>query len=61
MDSLAFWLPLLFLFVSALLGTAMKRRARDHCLKRLDGTRVILPDLNGEMAAWRGENICPRD
>ena len=48
MDSLAFWLPLLFLFVSALLGTAMKRRARDHCLKRLDGTRVILPDLNGK-------------
>ena len=48
MDSIAFWLPLLFLFVSALLGTAMKRRARDHCLKRLDGTRVILPDLNGK-------------
>ena len=48
MDSLAFWLPLIFLFVSALMGTALKRRARDHCLKKFDGTHVILSDLNGK-------------
>ena len=34
MDTLAFWLPLALLFFSALAGTALKRRARDHCLKK---------------------------
>ena len=48
MESLAFWLPLLFLFVSALMGTALKRRSRDHCLKRFDGAQVILSDPNGK-------------
>lgn len=43
MESLAFWLPLLFLFLSALFGTALKRRARDHCLKKLDRNKVLLP------------------
>jgi hypothetical protein len=43
MESLAFWLPLFFLFMSALFGTVLKRRARDHCLKKLDGCNVFLP------------------
>jgi hypothetical protein len=43
MESLGFWLPLVFLFLSALFGTALKRRARDHCLKKLDRNKVILP------------------
>ena len=47
MDSFAFWLPLIFLFVSALMGTALKRRARDHCLTKFHGTQIILSDLNG--------------
>ena len=49
MDTLAFWLPLVLLFVSALMGTALKRRARDHCLKKFQGSKVILPDGEG---AW---------
>lgn len=51
MDSLAFWLPLIFLFVSALMGTALKRRARDHCLTKFHGTQIILSDLNGDWHA----------
>jgi hypothetical protein len=47
MDSFAFWLPLILLFVSALMGTALKRRARDHCLTKFHGTQIILSDLNG--------------
>ena len=41
MTSLAFWLPILFLFAAALLGAAFKRRARDHCLKRFEGAEVF--------------------
>lgn len=48
MDTLAFWLPLLLLFVSALMGTALKRRARDHCLKKLEGSKIIMPTLTGK-------------
>ena len=48
MDTLAFWLPLIFLFISALLGTAFKRCSRDHCLKKFDGSKVILPDTLGD-------------
>ena len=40
MDTLAFWLPLALLFFSALAGTALKRRARDHCC-------VFLPIILG--------------
>ena len=49
MNTLAFWLPLLFLFASALLGTILKRRAKDHCLKKFEGHYIILPSLSGEM------------
>ena len=49
MNTLAFWLPLLFLFASALLGTILKRRAKDHCLKKFEGYNTILPSLSGEM------------
>ena len=43
MDTLAFWLPLILLFVSALLGTALKRKSRDHCLKKFEKCKVIVP------------------
>ena len=49
MNTLAFWLPLLFLFASALLGTILKRRAKDHCLKKFESHYTILPSLSGEM------------
>ena len=49
MNTLAFWLPLLFLFASALLGTILKRRAKDHCLKKFEGHYTFLPSLSGEM------------
>ena len=41
----------LFLFLSALLGLLLKRRARDHCLKRLDRSKVILPYGTGDWQA----------
>jgi len=44
MTSLAFWLPILFLFAAALLGAAFKRRSRDHCLKRFEGAQVFARD-----------------
>jgi len=44
MDTLAFWLPLALLFFSALAGTALKRRARDHCLKKFQESKVVLPN-----------------
>ena len=47
MESLAFWLPLILLFISALFGTALKRRSRDHCLKKFDGTRVLFVHNSG--------------
>ena len=47
MDSLAFWLPLALLFFSALTGTALKRRSRDHCLKKFQKSRIILPHGDG--------------
>lgn len=49
MDSLAFWLPLLLLFASALFGTVLKRRAKDHCLKKFEGCFVIIPSLSGKL------------
>lgn len=49
MDTFAFWLPLIFLFASALIGTVLKRRAKDHCLKKFEGYNVILPSLSGKM------------
>jgi len=49
MNTLAFWLPLLFLFASALVGTILKRRAKDHCLKKFEGHCTILPSLSGQI------------
>ena len=49
MDSLAFWLPLLLLFASALLGTVLQRRSKDHCLKKFEGCAVIIPSLAGKL------------
>jgi len=49
MDSLAFWLPLLLLFASALLGTVLQRRSKDHCLKKFEGCAVIIPSLTGKL------------
>jgi hypothetical protein len=43
MNTLAFWLPLFLLFLSALVGALIKRRSCDHCLKRFDGNQVLLP------------------
>ncbi len=48
MDTLAFWLPLLLLFLSALLGAAFKRKSRDHCLKKFAGCKVVLPVGEGD-------------
>ena len=57
MTSLAFWLPILFLFAAALLGAAFKRRSRDHCLKRFEGAQVFARDLSAaEVAALGGTN-----
>ena len=53
MDTLAFWLPLLLLFVSALMGTALKRRTRDHCLKKFEGSKIILPTSTGKWESGR--------
>ena len=49
MNTLAFWIPLLFLFASALLGTILKGRAKDHCLKKFEGYQVCMPAPSGEM------------
>ena len=43
MDTLAFWLPLGLLFLSALIGAVIKRRSCDHCLKKFDGNKILLP------------------
>ena len=49
MDSFAFWLPLIFLFASALIGTVLKRRSKDHCLKKFEGCCVLLPSPSVEI------------
>ena len=43
MNTLAFWLPLFLLFLSALVGALIKRRSCDHCLKKFSGDKVLLP------------------
>jgi len=48
MDTLAFWLPLILLFLSALLGAVIKRRSCDHCLKKFNGQKVLFPFQDGE-------------
>ena len=47
MDTLAFWLPLFLLFLSALIGAVIKRRFSDHCLKKFEGSQILFP-LNEE-------------
>lgn len=42
MDTLAFWLPLLLLFLSALIGAVIKRRSCDHCLKKFENSKVSM-------------------
>jgi len=42
MDTLAFWLPLFLLFLSALTGAVVKRRSCDHCLKKFENCKVLL-------------------
>ncbi|HAF58361.1 MAG TPA: hypothetical protein DCL00_02110 [Opitutae bacterium] len=53
MDTFAFWLPLLLLFISALIGAVIKRRSCDHCLKKFQGNKILVPLHTG---AW----ICGR-
>jgi len=43
MDTLAFWLPLFLLFLSALMGAVIKRRSCDPCLKRFEGSEILIP------------------
>lgn len=50
MDTLAFWLPLALLFLSALIGAVVKRRSCDHCLKKFEGDDTLLPISPDE---WR--------
>ena len=57
MDTLAFWLPLFLLFLSALIGAVIKRRSCDHCLKKFEGSQILLPLSEeewtcGELAAF---------
>ena len=42
MDTLAFWLPLSLLFLSALVGAIIKRRSCDHCLKKFENSKVSI-------------------
>lgn len=49
MDTLAFWIPIIFLFLSALIGTILKRCSRDHCLKKFDGSKVFIPESSGSL------------
>lgn len=43
METLAFWLPLILLFASALLGTAIRRSFKDHCLKKFEDCKIVMP------------------
>ena len=56
MTTLAFWLPVIFLFAAALLGAALKRRARDACLKKFQGDLVFLRRTDG---LWRAGVLRP--
>ena len=42
MDTFGFWLPLILLFISALIGAVIKRRACDHCLKKFEANKILL-------------------
>tara|TARA_B100001093_G_scaffold501724_1_gene553761 strand:+ start:496 stop:1260 length:765 start_codon:yes stop_codon:yes gene_type:complete len=47
-------MPLILLFVSALLGAALKRKSRDHCLKKFEKCKVILPVQTSD---WQKGNL----
>ncbi len=48
MDTLAFWLPLILLFLSALIGAVIKRRSCDHCLKKFEKNKILFPLHTGD-------------
>ena len=48
MDTLAFWLPLFLLFLSALVGAVIKRRSCDHCLKKFEHCKILLKTNQGD-------------
>jgi len=56
MTTLAFWLPVIFLFAAALLGAALKRRSRDICLKKFQDEFVFLRRTDG---LWRAGVLRP--
>ena len=53
MDTLGFWLPIFFLFASALVGTALRRKVRDHCLGKFHGSDVVLPNSSNNWEIGR--------
>ena len=55
MDTFAFWLPLLLLFISGLFGAVIKRRSCDHCLKKFEANKILLPLTTGEWVCGKLE------
>lgn len=51
-----FWYTLLFIFLSALVGTFLNSRARDRCLLDLKGFHVTLEEIDGDLA-WGRLNV----
>ena len=47
METISFWIPILFLFLSALIGTILKRCSSDNCLKKFDGSKVFISSNGG--------------
>jgi hypothetical protein len=47
METFAFWIPIIFLFITALIGTILKRCSCDHCLKKFNGSKVFIPKSCG--------------
>tara|TARA_B100002019_G_scaffold60321_1_gene51694 strand:- start:1458 stop:2237 length:780 start_codon:yes stop_codon:yes gene_type:complete len=47
METISFWIPILFLFLSALIGTILKRCSSDNCLKKFDGSKVFINSNGG--------------
>ena len=55
MDTI-FWYTLLFIFLSALIGTFLNSRAKDHCLRDFEGFRVTLEEADGDRI-WGELNV----
>ena len=49
MNTLAFWLPLLFLFRFCTVGDDSKKTGEGPLFKKFEGYNTILPSLSGEM------------